>query len=261
MRNNSKNIPFSVSQNFLTSQKTIFRLIKIAKIKETDRIVEIGAGKGHITRVLARQCKEVISYEIDPKLYARLYPQLPENVNLIYGDFLQARLPSTPYRVFANIPFSRTTEIVRKLTGGNSIPEDCWLIMEKGAAKRFCGKPYDSLQSLLLKPFFDVEIRYYFRTEDFHPAPRVDVVMLHLLRKEKPDISFHQRKDYAFFLRACLQHGFGGRGSLLSLRQANMALRNAGLPEIYKQSKTMLYVQWLCLFRWWFRENKSPRHL
>lgn len=254
MRRNSKNLPFSVSQNFLTSKRTVERLIRIAKLKKTDRVLEIGAGKGHITRALAAACAEVISYEIDPDLCARLNSNLPEHVTLICGDFLQTHLPTEPYRVFANIPFSRTTDIIRKLTGGNRLPEDCWLIMEKGAAKRFCGKPHESLQSLLLKPFFDVEIRYYFRREDFHPSPKVDVVLLHILRKQSPDISFQQRKMYECFLRACLQHGFGGQNAPMSRHQVNTALKIAGFP-LYEQSKTMLYVQWLCLFRWWF--NKS----
>ena len=251
MRKNSQNIPYSVSQNYLTSKKTIKRLIRIAKLDSSDTVLEIGAGKGHITRVLAETCRQVISYEVDPRLYVSLKRNNLENVTLIGGDFLQARLPSGPYRVFANIPFSRTTEIIKKLTCGDSLPKDCWLIVEKGAAKRFCGKPHESLQSLLIKPFFETEICYYFQREDFHPAPRVDVVMLHLSRKEKPDIALQQRKAYEFFLRSCLQHYFGSRRTLLSLRQANMALRNAGLPGIHGQSKTMLYVQWLCLFRWW----------
>ena len=115
MRSNSKNLPFSVSQNFLTSKRTIERLIRIAKLEKTDRVLEIGAGKGHITRALAAACGEVISYEIDPKLYARLNSNLPEHVTLICGDFLQTHLPTEPYRVFANIPFSRTTEIVKHI--------------------------------------------------------------------------------------------------------------------------------------------------
>ena len=51
--------------------------------------------------------------------------------------------------------------------------------MEKGAAKRFCGKPNDTLQSLQIKPFFDSNVIYRFRREDFHPMPRVDAVLLY----------------------------------------------------------------------------------
>ncbi len=57
----------------------------------------------------------MIAYEIDGKLYESLKPQLSENVRLYRTDFLNCPLPKTPYKVFANIPFSRTTEILRKL--------------------------------------------------------------------------------------------------------------------------------------------------
>ena len=72
---------------------------------------------------------------------------------------------------------------MRKLTA-NRLPEHIWLIMEKGAAKRFCGLPTENINSLLLKPFFDVKISYYFNRTDFHPAPRTDVVMLELVVRE-----------------------------------------------------------------------------
>ena len=61
-------LPFSVSQNFLTCSKTIRRLLRLTSICESDHVIEIGAGKGHITRELAKICKAVSAYEIDDKL-------------------------------------------------------------------------------------------------------------------------------------------------------------------------------------------------
>lgn len=245
----SKNSVYSISQNFLTSRRTIERLIRIAKLDKSDAVLEIGAGKGHITRALAARCGSVISYEIDRALYERLAPTLGGNVRLYCRDFLRCELPRTPYKVFANIPFSRTTEIVRKLTGGASLPEGAWLIMENGAAKRFCGLPCESVSSLAIKPFFDARIVYHFRREDFHPAPRVDVVMLELRRKPSPDISRGERRKFAAFVERGLRFGVS---ALLTRRQVAAALRAAGLPQI-ERSANMLYVQWLCLFRFWRR--------
>ena len=36
------------------------------------QVLEIGAGKGHITKALAQKCRNVVSYEIDPALYHTL---------------------------------------------------------------------------------------------------------------------------------------------------------------------------------------------
>lgn len=251
---------YSISQNFLTSRQTIRRLIEKTDLSGQDLVLEIGAGKGHITQMLAERCKTVVSYEIDRELYLRLAPVLPKNVQLRCEDFLKCPLPRTPYKVFANIPFSRTTEILKKLTQSPHSPDAAWLVMEKGAAKRFCGSPRESLGSLLLKPFYTASIVYHLRREEFHPAPRTDAVLLELRRKSKPDVSPRQREDFAFFLKYSLQYGLFGSQALLSKRQISTALRLAGLPQI-ERSGDILYIQWLCLFRCWLqfgsRQKKS----
>lgn len=252
LKNQKRDVPYSVSQNFLTSRKTIDRLIRIAGLRSDDTVLEIGAGKGHITKALADLCGKVITYEIDPVLYERLRDRLPDNVRLYGGDFLKCRLPKGNYQVFANIPFSITTDIVRKLISANPLPRGIWLIMEKGAAKRFCGIPKESAASLLLKPRFDTKIVYHFRREDFHPAPGVDTVMLEFRRKDRPDVTAEQWDRYCTFVRHGLQYGLFGSKALLTKRQIDTALRLEGLPRL-KPPDDILYVQWLCLFRCWLR--------
>ena len=235
---------YSISQNFLTSGATIRRLIRRSDLCGDDLVVEIGAGKGHITRQLAEVCGHVVSYEIDPLLYDRLQGTLPGNVSLRRGDFLTARLPGKPYKVFANIPFSITTAILRKLTMDGNPPEAAWLIVEKGAAMRFCGRGRDTVMSLALKPWFDVRIAASLRREDFHPAPSVDCVLLELRRRNLPDIPVSQRAAWIRFTEAGLRQGVRG----LTPHQIRRALqRDNAIP----MSGTMRYVQWLCLFRCW----------
>ena len=254
-KNQKRDISYSVSQNFLTSSKTIDRLIRIAGLQKNDTVLEIGAGKGHITKALSDACGKVISYEIDPRLYEGLKNRLQSNVQLHYGDFLKCCLPSENYQVFANIPFSITTDIVRKLTTADPLPQGMWLIMEKGAAKRFCGMPKESLPSLLIKPWYETKIVYHFRREDFHPAPRVDVVMMEFRRKETADVLPMQRESYCQFLRHSLQYGIFGKNALLTKKQIDTALKLEGLPKL-KPSDDVLYIQWLCLFRCWLRLGK-----
>lgn len=250
-----QSLPFSVSQNFLTSKRLIEKLIYKTNIDENDLVLEIGAGKGHITKVLSQKSKQVIAYEIDKKLYQYLTVKLSENTKLIYGDFLKSSLPKTPYKVFSNIPFSRTTEIMRKFTASMTPPTDMWLIMEKGAAKRFCGLPYDNLNSLLIKPFFETKILFHFKGEDFHPSPKVDIVLLEIKQKQVPDVPFSQRASYNFFLSHNIKNGLFGSRSLLTKAQISKSLHIANLPQI-QRSGVVLYVQWLCLFLCWLQYGK-----
>ncbi|MDL2206760.1 23S ribosomal RNA methyltransferase Erm [Eubacteriales bacterium OttesenSCG-928-N13] len=253
-RNHGQSVPISFSQNFLTSQKTIERLLKLTNICNNDLVVEIGAGKGHITKVLLHKSSQVIAFEIDAKLYASLRNKFADhqNLKLINRDFLRTNLPQTEYKVFSNIPFAITTDIIRKLTQDNNPPCETWLVLEKGAAKRLSGKPGDTLQSLLLKPFFDSNIIYHFRREDFHPAPRVDVVLLHISKKAVPDILPAEKKAYCDFITQGFKYGLSGKKSLLTKRQISTALRLAKLNPLSPGGEVM-YVQWLCLFRCWLK--------
>src|SRR5260370_8871528 len=108
------------------------------------------------------------------------------NVTIHEGDFLHYRLPRKPYKVFANIPFNITTAIVTRLTAEEYPPEDAYLAMQKEAAGMFVGRPHESLRSLLLKPWFEVEIVKRFRCREFVPEPRVDLVTLPLHIKPPP---------------------------------------------------------------------------
>ena len=237
-------VSYSISQNFLTSAKTIRRLIARTTITKSDRVLEIGAGKGHITRVLLEACREVVAYEIDPVLMEPLRRTLGEreNLSLIMGDFLAARLPACgAYKVFSNLPFSITTAAIRKLANAPNPPTEMWLVVEKGAAKRFLGAPRETAMSLSLKPLFEMRISWHFARGDFHPMPSVDCVLLHLARRDVPDLRPGERAAFSAFVK-------GGAGRFLSKKQIATALRIAGLPQL-GPSGEMLYVQWLCLFR------------
>lgn len=242
--------PAWVSQNYLTSHRIIQRLMRRTTLDASDHVIEIGPGKGHTTGALLKRCRMVTAVEVDQKLYtalARKFDDCP-NLKLYRRDFLQWKLPTAGnYKVFSNIPFCHTTDILRKLTACKNPPTEAWLTMEKGAAKRFMGTPCETLQSLLIKPAFDLDIVYHFQREDFHPKPGVDVVLLRLKRKYPPDIPPSQMRGYAKFISVCLNVNKAGLRRYFTKRQLSRALREAGIHN--ELPGEILYVQWLCLFR------------
>ena len=258
LKNHGQAVPVSFTQNFLTSQKTIDRILRLTNIDKNDTVIEIGAGKGHITKPLLDKGGRVIASEIDTRLYRSLSDKLSgaENLCLSNKDFLRCSLPKTRYKVFSNIPFAITTDIIRKLTQDKNPPQDAWLIMEKGAAKRFCGKPDNTLQSLLLKPFFNLNIVYHFQREDFHPMPRINAVLLHISQKTGPDLLWSEQKAYCNFVSRGLKFGLFGKQALLTKRQISAALSLAKLNPI-QQGGEVLYIQWLCLFRCWLKYGRK----
>ena len=93
------------SQNFIKDPNLVERLLSNSSIGKNDVVLEIGAGGGVITRKLRERAKEVIAFEIDNDLPLK---------DVVRGDFLDHPLPNYPYKVFSNIPFNITADIVKK---------------------------------------------------------------------------------------------------------------------------------------------------
>lgn len=201
MKNNS----VVYSQNFLRDKSLVFDLVKRFGIKPDDIVYEIGAGQGIITDVLINNSKKVVAFEIDKDLYSKLLVKfnLNKKLDLRFGDFLTTSLPETPFKVFSNIPFNITANVIRKLTQATNPPDETYLIVQEEAVRKFVGRPYDeknSQVSILLKPWFDLDVVYKFRRDDFVPRPRVDTVLLSICKLVNPLIDISKKGDYYDFI-------------------------------------------------------------
>ena len=167
-----------LSQNFLVNRELVKQLVRGTSISSSDTVLEIGSGRGIITRELLKITPHVIAIEKDPRFTK--HPQ----------DFLDYPLPKTPYKVFANIPFSITGAIVRKLLQAPNPPQDCYLIMQAEAAAKFIIHPKaNTLSAILYYPFWDIRIVHRFARTDFSPTPAVDSVLLRLTYRPTPLVS------------------------------------------------------------------------
>ena len=177
-----------LSQVFLHSPGLVNRLVGKSSIGQKDTVVEIGPEKGIITKILLKSARTVIAIECDQPLYSLLKQQFNNcpNLNLICADFLSFLLPKTPYKVFANIPFSIEGKIIRKLIDAQNPPQDCYLIMRKELAEKLAGIFNNGLFAVNHKPWFDFEIFHKFRRGDFIPKPQVESVMLRFYKWTNP---------------------------------------------------------------------------
>lgn len=201
-----------LSQHFLRKGATAARLVRRTLIDATDLVVEIGAGRGALTHHLADRAGRVIAVELDARLAAALENRVASNVVVVPQDFLEFELPSQPYVVFGNVPYARTSDIVRKLTEAQDPPSDAWLVTQQEAAYRFIGAPYrhETLWSLRLKPFWQLEVIDRLRRTDFDPPPAVDSVMLWLARRSRPLLTPLEETLWT----ELLTHGFGSGETL-----------------------------------------------
>lgn len=191
------------SQNFLKGHGLVTRLIRASGISWKDNVLEIGAGKGLITESLLAVSQKVLAVEIDESLYLLVFNRLGSNPNLtlIQGNFLDIVLPKEPYKVFANIPFSITGEIIKKLLLADNPPLTCDLVVQKEAAEKFVfGKSANSMLSVLFYPWFDIQVGHIFKRSDFQPVPKVDLCILRITKRVVPLIPFNNIERYRDFV-------------------------------------------------------------
>ena len=215
----------SYSQNFFRSPKLVRKLIRYSSIDKNDIVLEIGAGRGIITQELLKIAGKVIAIEVDKKLCLHLKEKFKyaKNLELIQDNFLNFELPTYPYKVFANIPFIITADIIRKLTSDDNFREG-YLIVQKEAAKKFIGKPYDhqnQMISALLKPWFVIGIFWKFKRYDFIPRPNVDCVMIVIKRREEPLVPMTNLQ----FFRDFILHIYNGERGASRLETAQLIRR------------------------------------
>jgi 23S rRNA (adenine-N6)-dimethyltransferase len=191
------------SQNFIRQPELVRELLELSEIGPSDLVVEIGAGKGMMTREILKQAGRVIAVERDARLAQGLSSLCDQgNLQLVICDFRKWQLPREEYKVFSNIPFNFTADIVAKLTSSHSLPTDIYLIMQEAAAHRFAGIPYhrNSQVSILLAVDFAVRIMREISRDCFEPKPNVDVVFVHFDRHPVPLVSERERQDFRDFV-------------------------------------------------------------
>ncbi len=183
-----------LGQHFLTDDRYLEAIAETA-VPDGGCVLEIGAGKGALTRCLARRSEKVLSVEIDTGLKEALEigaGRLP-NVEILWGDFLKVREEKTveklgnSFSVAGNVPYYITTDIVKKILWEYTVPERVTLLMQKEAAERltapFRTKDYGPL-AIEIALGWTADIPIEVPPAAFMPQPHVDSAVLMLEKKK-----------------------------------------------------------------------------
>ncbi len=168
---------------------------------------DIGAGSGIISAALAGRCKQVIAIEYDTRLIATLRENLSryDNTAIVQTDILTYNFPTTPYKIFANIPFHLSSPIVRKLTERDNPPKSIYLIVQKQFAQKLLmdTTSFTGQIGAAITPLFSTRIRYKLQHTDFSPPPAVDTVLLEIKLRDEPLITSARMPAYREFIEQC----------------------------------------------------------
>jgi len=188
-------------QHFLIDRNLMEKLVEAADLSADDCALEVGAGTGSLTALLARSAGRVIAAEVDEKLHAIAAQALARssNVTLFRVDALlnkstiapvledamaQARAtPGRRLKLVANLPYDIATPLVTNLLLRPTPPVRMCFTVQSEVADRFMAKaksPAYGAVSIVVQALADVQRIRKVPPRAFWPPPKVESTMLRL---------------------------------------------------------------------------------
>ncbi|EKE18935.1 MAG: dimethyladenosine transferase [uncultured bacterium] len=182
----------SLGQNFLKDDEVLSRIIESANLSQDDVVIEIGPGQGALTELLAKNCRKVVAIELDDRLIPILQEKFKDNknVDIIHDDILKLNLPelvtgyelpTTGYKVVANIPYYITAPIIRLFLETKIPPREVILMVQKEVAERITAKAGAmSILAVSVQYYGKSEYLFSVSKESFDPVPKVDSAIIRI---------------------------------------------------------------------------------
>lgn len=198
LRKNGVRLDTDLGQHVLIDEDVLQDIIAVADLQSSDHVVEIGPGIGILTRELLKHAAKVTAIEID----ARLIPLLKEfarkpNANgheliVIEGNALHEPMPTTPYKVVANIPYHITSPLLAHLLLGSAVrPMSVTLLIQREVAENICSTQSDSLLTILVRLYGKPSFIRCVSQRAFLPPPKVESAVLHIACFPQPRVDLH----------------------------------------------------------------------
>jgi len=245
-----------LGQHFLTHAWAARKLAYAVTPRPGETILEIGPGKGVLTKELLA-LGSVVAIEKDEKLVEKLHETFAEDiaseklkiVSADIRDVTPERLGLDNYVLAANIPYYITGEIIRQFLTAEVQPRAMALLVQKEVAQRVVDTK-ESILSLSVKAYGTPKVIAKVRKPHFSPPPSVDSAILlidNISRKFFADIS----EDNFFKV---VRTGFASKrkmlvNNLLSLSQKADVLHALNACSIAKNTRAekVSLEEWRCL--------------
>jgi len=244
-----------LGQNFLIDKNIQRKLIQAFQLKAGDYILEIGAGYGDLTKLLAQNAGFIYALEIDPDLCKVLKKNTKShpNIKVINQDILKFNLKNyfkqleNRIKVIGNIPYYITTPIIEHLFRYRNKVETIFITVQKEFAKRIVAsagsKDYGSF-SCFVQYHSIPKILFLIKKNSFSPKPKVDSCLLQLkIRPASPVEIKNEKMLFRIIRTAFNQKRKTLRNSLdgvVSARKLAMFFKEYGInPDIRPEELTL----------------------
>lgn len=177
-------------QHLMTDKSFLDKIITLSHIKKTDIILEIGAGSGNLTKLLADNAKKVYAIEIDLKfkpILDKLQKKHP-NLEVNYENALKVVFRESN-KIISNIPYNVAEPLLNKLIRYNF--DLAVLTVSKSFADALVAESRDyafSRLSIITPAFYNVKLEEEVPKEAFSPRPRTKSMIITLVPINKEDL-------------------------------------------------------------------------
>lgn len=179
----------SLGQHFLKSERALSVIVSAGQVSEEDVVLEIGPGQGALTGKLLETGARVIAVEKDDQLFEFLKEKFKEKISsgqliLIHDDILNFDLsyyllPTTYYKLIANIPYNITGAILKKFLSVEHQPKIMVLLVQKEVAERIIARnKKESILSISVKAYGAPRFIETVKAGSFVPMPKVDSAII-----------------------------------------------------------------------------------
>ena len=172
-----------LGQHFLNSQNIAQSIVTEAKITKNDVVFELGTGLGVLTPLLCEQAKKVISVDADEKLVRSAKSKFSKIDNLVLrsGDGFKQ---NDVFSIFvSNLPYSRSKDAIEWLA--QSTFSHGVIMVQKEFAEKLLAKSSKNRKavSIIATHAFEISIVSKVGKNNFSPPPKVDSVILKIIKK------------------------------------------------------------------------------
>lgn len=190
----------SLGQNFLIDRDIASRMVAMAGDLRESSVIEVGPGKGALTRaLLATSVRQIIAVETDLRMEEFLAPLVQASqgrLSLLFADAKKidlATLLPKPRILVSNLPYNVGTHLLVQWLKQLAIDPQCYqgfvLTFQKEVAERISAQPGDSSYgrlSVLAGWMTQVEKTMRIPPEAFRPSPTIDSQALLLRPRPRP---------------------------------------------------------------------------
>jgi 16S rRNA (adenine1518-N6/adenine1519-N6)-dimethyltransferase len=258
LRRHRINLKHRLGQNFLIDPALRDRLAEAAG-KQSDEVVEVGAGVGTLTIALADRHSHVTAVELDRTLIPALREVVAgrDGVEVVESDILKLdlgqRYSDGEGVVVGNIPYNLTGALIRKVLDRPPRPRRLSLVVQKEVAERWTATTGASLATVAVQVFAEARLGFTIPAAAFTPEPRVDSALVLLEVRDKPAVdvpdmdAFFRLVEAVFQFRRKQLGGALGRIAGIGGEAAGSRLRDAGIdPE--RRAQTLSLREWEALY-------------